>query len=30
MEQKDFAKLIAANDYLTTWKFIEENLYGLK
>jgi xylose isomerase len=30
MEQKDFAKLIGAPDYLTTWKFIEENLYGLK
>jgi xylose isomerase len=30
MEKKDFAKMIGARDYLTTWKFIEENLYGLK
>ena len=30
MEQKDFARMIGARDYLATWKFIEENLFGLK
>ena len=30
MEDQGFAGMIGAKDYLATWKFIEENLFGLK
>jgi xylose isomerase len=30
MEAKGFSKLVGSADYLATWKFIEENLFGLK
>jgi hypothetical protein len=30
MDDQGFARMIGAKDYLATWKFIEENLFGLK
>jgi xylose isomerase len=30
MEDQGFAGMIGAKDYLATWKFLEENLFGLK
>jgi xylose isomerase len=30
MEAKGLSKMIGAADYLATWKFLEENLFGLK
>ncbi len=30
MEAEGFRKLLAAGDYLATWKFIEERLFGLR
>ena len=30
LDDRGFAKLIGGNDYLATWKFIEENLFGLR
>lgn len=30
MERKGFDKVMEGSDYMVTWKFIEENLFGLK
>jgi len=30
MDAEGFGKLLAAGDYLATWKFLEERLFGLR
>lgn len=30
LEAKGLSKLVGSGDYLTTWKFLEENLFGLR